>query len=187
LTTEVCALLAKHPGLRVELHLTDARVNLVEEGFDVLFTVGSAEDQRLVVRPIMPYRMMICASPEYLRGKPAVTLPRDLAQHVCLGFTYWARRDEWRLDGSEGSERIRVNGNFSANSGEALRRAALAGAGVIMQPELLLDVDVREGRLTQLLADALPAPRTVQMIFAASRRQNVRIFTSFIRERFGAA
>lgn len=186
LSDALALFLRRNPELRVELRLSDHKVNLVAEGFDVAFYVGDPLAPGLVERTIMPYRMVICASPDYLRGKTAIKQPGDLQQHTCLGFSFWNHRNRWRLVGATGQERFTVQGNLTTNSGQALRRAALAGLGVIMQPELLLEHDLRDARLTRLLPDAMPTPKRVRMIYAANRRQTRKLqaFTQFMEEHF---
>jgi DNA-binding transcriptional LysR family regulator len=81
-----------------------------------------------------------------------------------------------------------VQGALTVNNGQALRRAALAGLGVIMQPELLLEHDLRAGRLKQVLAHAMPEPKILRMLYVSSRghTRKLKAFIQFIREHFHA-
>lgn len=80
-----------------------------------------------------------------------------------------------------------VSLSLTANNGEALRMAALSGLGIIMQPEILLDDDLRAGRLVPLLPDYTPHARPMHVLMAADRKPppKIRTFVDFIVERFG--
>jgi len=75
------------PEVEVEMTLSNRTVDLIEEGYDVVFRVGELTDSGLVARPLAPYRLVLCAAPKYLEGQPPLMTPWDLQQHNCLGFS----------------------------------------------------------------------------------------------------
>ncbi|NRF67396.1 LysR family transcriptional regulator [Aquincola sp. S2] len=166
----VAQFLQQHTQVRVDLQLTDGVADLTGEGVDAAIRIGRVVDESLVARPLRPYCMVIAAAPAYLRthGKPR--RPADLAQHVCLSHSVWQRRVEWTLD--DGGEGVQwpANARLVCNHGDGLRHAALAGLGLVMQPEVLLAEDLAEGRLLPLLQDCLPPPRPVHLVYASDRR-----------------
>ncbi|MFT3927495.1 MAG: LysR substrate-binding domain-containing protein [Myxococcales bacterium] len=89
---------------------------------------------------------------------------------MCLGLRQWRQRDAWTLVGPKGEFTVKVRGSLSANQGMALRAAALAGLGVIMQPEMLLEEDLAAGRLVRVVPAYAPRPRVVHMVYAPDRR-----------------
>ena len=128
------AFLARHPKLRLSIHLSDNVVDLVSEGFDLAIRIGALDDSRLVARRIAPNRRVVCASPDYLRRRGRPRLPEDLAHHDCLLlFGSGGRQDVWRLGTPTGGEvAVRVQGRFESNFGEVLRDASLAGEGIVI-------------------------------------------------------
>lgn len=179
--------LRQNREIKVELTLNDRPVDLIADGYEAAIRIGKLEDSSLIACPLQPYRMLVCASPDYLARHGQPKLPKDLDRHNCIGFMYSDRRDTWRLMGSDGEHRVRVHGNFVANHGTALRAAALAGIGIVMQPEALLAEEVKAGRLKILLADYAPPARPMHLVYLPERRitPKLRTFVDFIVERFG--
>ncbi|AKJ32188.1 LysR substrate-binding domain-containing protein [Caldimonas brevitalea] len=162
--------LQRHPQVRVELVLSDSLVDLVEEGYDLAVRIGERVDAHLVARPLAPYRVVVCAAPEYLRRHGRPLSPADLPRHRCLSHLVWTRRTSWQLMGGEPGGDWPQDAVFASNNGEALRRAALQGAGLLMQPEVLVADDLAAGRLVPVLDDFLPAPRPVHLVYLPDRQ-----------------
>jgi len=175
------------PEVTVDVVLTDRNADLVEEGFDVAFRIGTLPDSRLIARPLAPYRMMICAAPSYLARTGVPTHPTELAAHEMISFTP-AARSPWRL--SRGDETVEVSParSITVNSGQAVRMAACAGLGVVMQPAVLLTPDVQTGRLTQLLAEWNLGERPMSLLYYRDRRMTPRLrsFIAFSLQEFAA-
>ncbi len=183
------AFLARHPKLRLSIHLSDNVVDLVSEGFDLAIRIGALDDSRLVARRIAPNRRVLCASPEYLRRRGRPRAPEDLAQHDCLLlFGSGGRHDVWRLGTPTGGEvAVRVQGRFESNFGEVLRDASLAGEGIVIHSLWHVADDLRAGRLEVLLPDYPLATTAISAVMPQRRLvpPRVRAFTDFLIERFG--
>ena len=175
------------PEVSLELDLSNRVVDLVEEGFDAAVRIGRLPDSSFVARPLKPYRMRACASPEYLARMGTPRTPADLARHECLGFLHWGREGLWRLDGESSDENQLRAGRFRANNGQALKMAALRGFGLVLQPEALLANEIESGRLVSVLDDYLPDGSPVHLIYPRDRRATPKLttFIDFVIERFG--
>jgi DNA-binding transcriptional LysR family regulator len=187
LTPAIAAFQDEHPDLEVELALDDRVVDVVSEGFDLAVRITRLDASSLVARPLAPVRLVVCAAPAYLDTRGYPETPRDLAAHDCLGYTYWAGRDTWRFESDAGVEEVQVGGRFSANNGDALRMAALAGHGLIMQPTFIVGDDLRNGRLVPLLPGHTVAPLKVYAVYAHRQYLSgkVRAFVDFLIKQFG--
>lgn len=181
--------LARHPRLRLSVHLSDQVVDLVSEGFDLAIRIGVLEDSRLVARRIAVNQRLLCASPEYLarRGRPRD--PQALAGHDCLLlFGSSGRQDVWRLGTPAGEEiAVRVHGRFESNLGELLRDAALAGEGIAMHSLWHVVDDLRSGRLEVVLPDHPIAATAISAVMPQRRLvpPRVRAFVDFLVAEFG--
>lgn len=155
------------PDVLIELELSDRFVDVIAEGYDFAFRVGElAADTPWVARRIGEYRMVIAASPAYLEQFGVPTSLAQLAEHRCLRYSHWNKRNAWR----SGDHLIwPENATFLCNDGQALRQAALAGAGLVLQPHLLLAEDIADGKLVTVLNDALPPPRPVHLLWNQDR------------------
>ena len=177
-----------NPDVNVDLALNDRVVDLVDEGYEAAIRVGRLPDSQLVARSLQPYRSMLCASPDYLRRRGRPKTPADLAGHDCLGFSFAGVRGRWRLSRDGEDAAVPFTPRLRANNGEALRQAALAGAGIAMQPEVLFAEDVEEKRLVRLLpAWSLPV-RPLHIVYVRDRQMSPKLqcFVDFVVKRFQA-
>lgn len=176
-----------YPEVRVDLALHDRTIDLVEEGFDVALRSGPLADSGLVARPLAPLQTILCAAPAYLKRRGTPKRVADLAEHDCLGFSYLAHRDRWRLIGPKGEEMVKLDCRLSINNGEALRQAALAGAGIVMQSALLLRNDLESGALVRVLPRHAPPPRPAHLLYLPDRRPTPKLqrFVEFVLEHLG--
>ena len=158
------------PEVRVELDLTNRMVDLVDEGIDLAIRIGDIQRTDLVAKYLAPYRMAICAAPDYLARHGTPQTPSDLAGHQCLSHTVWTARNEWRLPGAAEEVRWKRDAVLRCNDGYALRMAAVAGAGLLLQPEVLLAEDLSNGRLVRILQNYTPEPRPIHLLW----RQDLR-------------
>ncbi|WJM94823.1 LysR family transcriptional regulator [Pseudomonas defluvii] len=146
----------QYPELTVELAVTDAFIDPVQEGADITFRVGHLEDSGLIGRKICDQRYVLCASAEYVEryGKPSS--PQALRNHACLVYkgTGGAQRWYFRRPESEAVEIIDVQGPLRSNNAEVLVAAALAGRGIVFFPSWLFSKECfRNKELIRLLPE----------------------------------
>jgi len=143
--------LARHPGLGIDLVLSDAVLDVVGDRIDLAIRLGTLPDSDLVATKLTAVAYRVVASPEYVaaRGRPAT--PADLTGHECLRFDIPAFRAQWRFRQGQGEVHdVPVSGRVVISNGLALQSCALAGLGVALLPCWLVDDAIREGRLLDL-------------------------------------
>ncbi len=179
--------LLRYPDVVIDLDLNDRVVDLVEDGYDVAVRIGPLQDSSLVARPLAPQQLLVCAAPAYLESHGVPLVPEDLKQHRCLHYAYASTGNEWHFEKDGVSHLVRVNAALRANNGDVLRTAALAGHGVILQPEFLVGDDVRAGRLVALLQDYVHTPISMYAAYPHRRflSPKVRSFVEHLETRFG--
>lgn len=158
------------PEVRIELDLTNRMVDLVDEGIDLSIRIGNIQQTDIVAKYLCEYRMVICASPDYLARYGIPQTPAELTEHLCLSHTVWTARNEWLLPGMAGEVRWKRDAILRCNDGHGLRMAAIAGAGLLLQPEVLLAEDLACGRLVRVLEAFTPQPRPIHLLW----RQDLR-------------
>jgi DNA-binding transcriptional LysR family regulator len=189
--------LLAHPDVQVDLHLSDAVVDLVGEGFDCALRIADLPDSSLVARRLRPVRRALVASPDYLarRGRPAH--PRELEQHDCLGYSYLSTPDVWRFRKTNGrgtgrgaiqEEAVRPHGPLRANNADALTAALCAGLGLAPQPDFIVWKDLAAGRLEQVMTDWELPPIALHIVAPAGgpRPARVAALMDFLAARFTA-
>lgn len=180
--------LAAHPHVTVDLALDDRPEERVRQGHELGVVIGDLRDQGLVARPLQPYRRILAAAPAYLAACGMPGHPRELAEHACLGLTYWRHHDRWHLVGPGGEACVvSVTGRFTADHGDALRHAAIAGAGIVLQPEDALADALAAGTLRPVLPAWSFRPTPMHLVYAPDRRPTAKLRSAidFLVDRFG--
>lgn len=177
----------RHPDLTVDLGLNDRYVDLIEEGWDLVIRIGTLADSSMIARRLAPCRMIVCASPTYVAEHGYPRNVADLKRHVCLGYTLSRAvgADRWSF-GSNGRETVAISGNLKANNGDALVAAAIAGQGIIYQPEFLVTREIAAGLLLPLRLDHDPIELDgIYALYPANRRPpaKVRATIDFLADR----
>lgn len=149
------AFLAGNPGIEIELHLDDARVDIVGSGFDLVVRIGALDDSSLRARRLCGVRLFLVATPAFVDrfGRPSA--PAGLARLPCLLYANQPDPRRWRLAGGAS---VRVSGPLVANNGAALLPPLLAGLGAALLPDFLVAEALASGRLLRLLPDHDPEP-----------------------------
>ena len=166
----VADFLLQNEQVRIDLQLTDGVVDLAGDGIDVALRIGDVLDASLVARPLRPYRMVIAATPAYLARHGTPQCIEDLVHHHCLRHAVWQARTDCLLRDGEGSVAWPEQARLVCNQGDSLRAAALRGLGLVLQPEVLLLDDLAAGRLVPVLADCVPSPRPMHLVYTPDRR-----------------
>ncbi|WP_323119439.1 LysR family transcriptional regulator [Burkholderia alba] len=180
--------MTRYPEVSIELTLDNRVPDLIDEGYELGIQIGEVDAAGLVARPLQPYRRLLAAAPAYLNVHGNPGHPEQLSGHACLGLAYWRRRDRWRLIGPGGEIcEVPVTSRFTANQGNALRIAALRGAGVVLLPEALLADDLAAGRLLPVLPAWSYLPTPMYLIYAQDRRPTAKLRSviDFLLARFG--
>jgi DNA-binding transcriptional LysR family regulator len=177
------AFLARYPTLRVRMDLTDRLVDLVSERFDVAIRIsGRLGDATLVQRRLCPIRFVVCAAPSYLGRHGVPRAPADLGRHNCLGV----EAVPWRRILPPGRA-LRLQGDLHIDNGDALRRVAVLGQGIVCLPTYLVGEDLRAGRLVRVLPEKLALEASAFAIYPQSRHPSpkVRALIDHLAEAFG--
>ncbi|PTR34975.1 DNA-binding transcriptional LysR family regulator [Luteibacter sp. OK325] len=188
-------LLKTYPDLSVQLTLTDAFIDPVQEGADITVRVGHLESSGLVARDVGPQRYIICASKEYLDAHGIPGSPADLARHNCLVYRGYRGAQRWyfRKPGDAQYEGFDVNGSFQSNNAETLVSAAESSLGIVLFPTWLFQSgSFRKGRLVKLLTNwessVEAEPPGIHLVSPEnrSRSRKVRVVRDFLLEHIGS-
>ncbi|HEU4406964.1 MAG TPA: LysR family transcriptional regulator [Polyangiaceae bacterium] len=178
--------LARHGALAIDLSLRDHFIDPIAEGVDVLVRMAELKESGLVSRRLGGCRTLTVASPAYFaeRGRPRT--PADLREHRCLGYLSQGRPLPWRFRAEGGEATFVPHGRWNTNSGPALRRAALAGVGLVSLFEFTVAPEVRAGELEIVLEAYEPPPTPIYAVYPERRlvAQKVRAFVDFLVELF---
>lgn len=177
----------RYPQVQLELSLSDRLVDMVEEGYDVAIRITGQPHPALIARKLADTQLTVCAAPAYLAAHGHPQQPEDLAGHECLGYSYWGGGDSWPLHGPRGEIAVSVRGGLRANNGDVLREAALAGMGIILQPDFLIADALADGRLVRLLPEWEVGPIGIFAVYTSRNHlaPKVRSFIDHLVEALG--
>ena len=182
------AFLARHPKLAIDITLSDRVTDLVEEGFDIAVRIGRLSASSLISRKLASTRMVLCASPHYLRRRGAPERPDELLQHDVISYSLFSSGENWTFKGPDGDVAVKVAPRMRTNSGDTCRAAALRHQGIILQPTFIVGADLAQGTLTEIM----PAYQSVELGIHAvypSRKfvsSKVRLLIDFLVDAFAA-
>lgn len=178
------ALLAQHPGLKVELVVGDRSGDMIEDRLDLAMRGGDVADASLVVRRAGISRRITVATPAYLASRGAPNRPEDLIEHLCLVHNNGPDAALWTFTSPGGVIRVDVSGSFIADDSSAIHLAARHGHGIAHLPQIEVFDDVREGRLVPLLSDYPSPPVPVNLVYPSRRHlaPRTRVVLDFVLE-----
>ena len=179
----VAGFLERYAQVRLELSFTDRFVDLVEEGFDLAVRIGGDPRSRLIGRRLASIRNGLYASPAYLERRGRPERASDLARHACLVYGDRDRRRAWWFDG----RRITLEPHLVCNNGEALRDAAIDGAGIASLPDFIVAEALAGGRLVCLEEEPGRLDMPVMAVYPERRHLplRVRAFIDVLADRLG--
>jgi DNA-binding transcriptional LysR family regulator len=183
--------LARYPHVRVQLHVSNRRVDVINEGFDVAIRVRNRldDDGSLVMRSFGMIQELLVASPKYLDRMGRPRDPGDLDKHVTMSMNEDEVRQRWELQGADGeSRKIDLKPRVAGFDFPMLMALAKQGLGITMLPETLCADAVRSGELEVVLPQ-WRLPQGIAHVVFASRRgllPAVRVFIDHLAERLPA-
>lgn len=177
----------RHPQVSFDVSVADRVVDLVDEGFDLAVRIGAPGGERLVARRLGATQLLTCAAPAYLARRGVPQRPDDLAAHSALTYAYVASPFQWRLFDADGNpQEVRIGGPLHANSGELLVAAAVAGMGIVFEPDFVVAPFLERGDLQRVLPDHAGPRLDVWAVYPSRRHLSakVRVFVDYLTEVF---
>ncbi len=175
-----------HPGIVFDLDFSDRQIDLVDEGFDLAVRIAELGDSSHMARRLAPISLSLCASPGYLHNRVAPRHPDDLKQHDILHYGIASVR-AWTFTAPNGQDvSVRLPMRMSADNGEFLCHAALAGLGITILPTFVAWREIEAGNLVAVMTDYTLPARSAYAVYPQTRHlsQRVRAFIDFLVERF---
>jgi DNA-binding transcriptional LysR family regulator len=179
--------LARYPDVAIDLHLSDAMVDLIGEGFDAGLRIASLPDSSLIARRLCAMPRYTVASPDYLKRHGRPTHPMQLAQHKCLGYAYLSTAGAWHFTNARGEQAsVRPAGPLRVNNGEALIPALLAGLGIADLPEFIVGDAIAAGEVEVILKDWKQREGAVHLVTppGGPRPARVEVLADFLAGHF---
>jgi len=145
-------LLQLYPDIKIELVLTNGAIDMLEEGIDVRLRIGGVDDSNMIARHLKTFPLILSASPSYIQQYGLPKTPQQVAEHNCIIDSNFKTGKQWLIISPQGKEEtIHVQSIIAVNSPQAVREVAIAGGGVAMTPDFIVEDAIKSGRLTPIL------------------------------------
>ncbi|MCJ2116819.1 LysR family transcriptional regulator [Methylobacterium sp. J-001] len=180
------AFAARHPGIVVEIDLSDEIADVLGGRADIGIRFGPLADSPLTARRLGETGRTVVAAPAYLDRAGTPRRPADLAEHNCLDFTFRRSEPGWPFREAGRDFILPVRGTIAANNGETLVQLALGGVGITRVGTFHIADDLAAGRLVPLLEPFNPQDReAIHAVFVggAGLPARVRVLVDFLAER----
>jgi len=176
----------KNPDVKLDITLNDRVVDLVEEGYDMAVRIARLPSSSLISRQLAGTRLVLCASPQYLKKHGRPRHPAELAQHCTMSYSLVSLGEQWEFDGPEGKVGVRITPHLKSNSGDTCRAAALGHAGIILQPDFMIGADLAAGTLVELLPEYRAPSLGIHAVYPSRRHvaPKVRLLVDFLVQAF---
>ncbi|MES2979283.1 MAG: LysR family transcriptional regulator [Pseudomonadota bacterium] len=145
--------LATHPRVTLDVQLADRVIDLLDEGFDLAIRIARLPDSSLVSRKLTSTRLVLCASPGYLKQRGFPVHPSELRGHDIIGYSLFAMGDMWHFEGPAGPVTVKIRPRIWTNNGDTCVAAALSGSGIQLQPTFLVAGELESGALVEVLPE----------------------------------
>ncbi len=175
-----------HPKVEVQLVLSDAAFNLVEERFDLGIRFGNLPNSRLIARKLLRNRRFMCASPKYLESKGIPQRLADLENHNCIVLRQDTDAyDVWRFQHNNEDAAVKVRGSLSSNDGEVALGWVLDGHGIMVRSEWDIVHHVKADRLRIVMPKYAQINADIFAVYPAIHNLSARVsaFVNFLAER----
>ncbi|TLY60199.1 MAG: LysR family transcriptional regulator [Gammaproteobacteria bacterium] len=184
--------LVKYPSVRLQLHVSNRRVDVLNEGFDIALRVRTQPtgEDGLVMRSFRQMSELLVASPVYLDRVGRPQAPAQLAERETLGYSPESERQTWELVGPQGEAvRIELAPRVVCHDFVLLRAAVLAGLGIARLPESVVHADIENGKLERLLPEWTTPQGILHVVFPSRRGllPAVRALIDFLADRLPQA
>lgn len=175
------------PKVHVELQLTVNPPPVSDNAYDVCIRFGEPPDARVIAKKIANNQRLLCASPAYLGEHGTPKTARELIRHSCITIRHG---DDayglWRLESSQGTETVKINGPLTTNDGDIAVQWALDGLGIVMRAEWDIAKHLKSGRLKQVLKNYRTPEADIYAVYPQRHKlaRRVRVFVDFLNESF---
>lgn len=179
--------LEQYPDVSVDLHLSDAMVDLIGEGFDAGLRIARLPDSSLIARRLCAMPRYTVAAPSYLKRHGRPTHPMHLAEHRCLAYTYLSTPNVWHYTNAAGEQAsVRPAGQLRVNNGEALIPALVAGLGIADLPDFIVGDAIASGQVEIILKGWKQAEGAVHLVMppGGPRPMRVEVLSDFLAKHF---
>lgn len=177
-----------YPKIQLDLDLSDSRVDLIAQQFDLVIRHGRLNDSSLVARKLVDVNYQLVASSTYLKHATKIRQPSDITQHNLLGFTYKDLNKQWLFSQGNTSHKLAIKPSISLSSAAAIKQCVNNDMGLALLADWTVREDLKSGKLVQVLSEwqvtGANSESAIWLVFPsrAFMPNKVAVFSEFLFE-----
>lgn len=183
--------LERYPEVTIDLNLSDQKIDLVGEGYDLGLRIGTLPDSSLLAKRLCGVRIVLVGSPGYFQAHGRPEQPRDLVWHRALTYAYALTPETWRFVNlaSREEQAVNVTSVLKVNSADGVLPALKAGVGLALQPEFVIWPELQASTLEPVMCDWRTPDIALHLVSPPGRLRpaRVRVLHDFLAERLSVA
>jgi DNA-binding transcriptional LysR family regulator len=175
---------ANNPKVTLDVTLGDRVIDIVEEGYDIAIRIAQLPNSTLVSRKLASTRLVLCASPIYLKKAGTPKHPSALTDHSILAYAYTS--DQWEFEHEQGAVSVKVTPYLKTNNGDTCVAGALKHQGIILQPTFMVGASLQSGALVEILPKYKSVELGIYAVYPTRKllSPKVRLLIDFLVESF---
>ncbi len=178
-----------YPQVKLDLNLSNRRIDLIEEGFDLAIRVGPSPDSNLISKRLCSVNLHLYASPQYLtksQAKKTLKIPQDLAQHNCLFMSAAAPKQRWQLTVDNQKKYVDINAAFISDDFNVLHQMAVDHMGIALLPDYLCANQLKEKNLVRVLDGCVGNSIDIYAVYASRKgvTPKLRVLLDYLADSF---
>lgn len=188
LTQALLPFMLAHRDVEIDMRLTDSRVAIVEEGYDMAIRIGALRDSTLIAKKLADMPLIVCASPEYLAKYGRPKTPNALLTHDCLIDENQSDAPVWKFQSAKGDTSVTIGGTLRANSPGGIAQLAAGGLGIARSPRYVVEAYLENGRLEHLMPEYTTDKFGLYAVYPPNRHltARVRALIDHLAQQFGS-
>jgi DNA-binding transcriptional LysR family regulator len=175
---------ASHPKVMLDITLGDRIIDIVDEGYDLAVRIAQLPNSTLVSRKLATTRLVLCASPTYLKKAGTPKHPSALIDHAVLAYAYTS--DQWEFTRDQETVSVRINPRLKTNNGDTCVAGALKHQGIILQPTFMVGPSLKSGALVEILPKFKSVELGIYVVYPTRKllSAKVRLLIDFLIDSF---
>ena len=163
--------LAAHPQVNVDVCLSDTRVDLVADGFDIALRIGRLADSSLIARKLCDFELKIVAGQAWIDSHGTPQHPNNVAAHQVFAYDNGRDQPLMRLSGppGHGEAPLRLDGRLRANNADVMLASVAAGIGLAIVPDFIANPGLKAGKFVRILGNWQAPPIALYLLTPPGR------------------
>jgi DNA-binding transcriptional LysR family regulator len=177
-----------YPEVAIDLHLSDAQIDIIGEGYDAALRIAALPDSSLQARRLCDVALHLVAAPSYLKAHGRPKHPLELSAHRGFNYSYQLGPETWRFRHKSGEvAAVRPEGPLRVNNGEAMLPGLIAGIAIGMLPDFILREALKARQLEILLPDWSLPKSAVHWVTppGGPKPKRVEVLADFLAKKLG--